>query len=451
MEIDECQQYKLKDKKATDHNTINVTLKIPMHEMTKKNKMGIREKVNITQSTNWSMYRAKLNQNDIINRISCSVNKYDTFIEELKQVISDKVGYKTSTNKQIKNKELRRIRIKRKQAKRLYHKAIKENWPNAQELKKKYINLQKEARNIVEKDYITKVEKTIGDLTDKENQKSNLATNLVWKIKRQLNKSNKDQFTAVKDEQGRRITDPQTAANIHAAYYEKLYRTRPPEKDVIGWIHHVTETVKIYKTIKVYENDYINRRISLQEVKRAIKQLKPNKTTGPDNIPNAVILQGRGQMEIMLLYIINHIMETERIPQEWKDAEIISLYKGKGDTESMANKRGITLASNIGKLFERILNNRLIATLKFTDRHAGGRKERSTVDQLYLLKSIIEQANRSKKKLYITFIDIEKAYDKTWLDAVLYMLWNNKIRGKIWRLIKEINSNLTAKCRVCNT
>ena len=143
----------------------------------------------------------------------------------------------------------------------------------------------------MEKDYITKVEKTIGDLTDKENQKSNLATNLVWKIKRQLNKSNIDQFTAVKDEQGRRITDPQTAANIHAAYYEKLYRTRPPEKDVIGWIHHVTETVKIYKTIKVYENDYINRRISLQEVKRAIKQLKPNKATGPDNIPNEVILQ----------------------------------------------------------------------------------------------------------------------------------------------------------------
>ena len=31
------------------------------------------------------------------------------------------------------------------------------------------------------------------------------------------------------------------------------------------------------------------------------------------------------------------------------------------------------------------------------------------------------------------------------------MLWNNKIRGKIWRLIKEINSNLTAKCKGSNT
>ena len=80
-------------------------------------------------------------------------------------------------------------------------------------------------------------------------------------------------------------------------------------------------------------------------------------------------------MEIILLYIFNHIMESERIPQEWKDAEIISLCKGKGDTESMANKRRITLASNIGKLFERILNNRLIATLKFTEGQAGGRKE----------------------------------------------------------------------------
>ena len=105
------------------------------------------------------------------------------------------------------------------------------------------------------------------------------------------------------------------------------------------------------------------------------------------------------------------------IPLLFAILSVSPLPFGKGDTESMANKRGITLASNIGKLFERILNNRLIATLKFTEGQAGGRKERSTVDQLYLLKSIIEQANRSKKKLYITFIDIEKAYDKTWLDA----------------------------------
>ena len=138
--------------------------------MAKENKPSIREKVNITKSTNRSLHRVNLNQNNMLIKISCSVNKYETFIEELKQVISDTFGYKTPTNKQIKIKELRRIRIIRKQAKTLYHKAIKENWPNIQELKVKYIGLQQEARDIVEGDYKTKVKKNIADLTNIENR-----------------------------------------------------------------------------------------------------------------------------------------------------------------------------------------------------------------------------------------------------------------------------------------
>ena len=43
---------------------------------------------------------------------------------------------------------------------------------------------------------------------------------------------------------------------------------------------------------------------------------------------------------------------------------------------------------------------------------AGGRKNRSTTDQLFILKSVIKEAKIEKKKLYITYIDIEKAYDK---------------------------------------
>ena len=44
----------------------------------------------------------------------------------------------------------------------------------------------------------------------------------------------------------------------------------------------------------------------------------------------------------------------------------------------MENKRGITLASNIGKLSERIINKRVTKILPFTEGQAGGRK----VDQL---------------------------------------------------------------------
>ena len=37
---------------------------------------------------------------------------------------------------------------------------------------------------------------------------------------------------------------------------------------------------------------------------------------------------------------------------------MLNFHKGKGDKEILDNKRGITLTSNVGKLFERVINNR---------------------------------------------------------------------------------------------
>ena len=58
---------------------------------------------------------------------------------------------------------------------------------------------------------------------------------------------------------------------------------------------------------------------------------------------------------------------NEQIPQEWQCGEIIRLHKGKGVKGKCSNERGITLASNAGKLFERIINERINPIIEFTD------------------------------------------------------------------------------------
>lgn len=68
--------------------------------------------------------------------------------------------------------------------------------------------------------------------------------------------------------------------------------------------------------------------------------------------------------------------------------------------------------------------------LSFTEGQAGGRKGRATTDQLFILKSIMKKTKIAKKRLYITFLDIEKAYDKTWQEGVLHLIWNRGIKGK---------------------
>ena len=49
-----------------------------------------------------------------------------------------------------------------------------------------------------------------------------------------------------------------------------------------------------------------------------------------------------------------------------------------------------------------------------------------------------------KKKVYITFLDVTKAYDKAWLDAILYVLYKEGIDSPEWMVIKKLNEGLTA-------
>jgi len=54
----------------------------------------------------------------------------------------------------------------------------------------------------------------------------------------------------------------------------------------------------------------------------------------------------------------------EKLPQDFKDASIIHLYKRKGSRNSYDNHRGISLLSIAGKILARVLLKRLNAHLE---------------------------------------------------------------------------------------
>ena len=83
-----------------------------------------------------------------------------------------------------------------------------------------------------------------------------------------------------------------------------------------------------------------------------------------------------------------------------------------------------------------------------TEAQAGGQAGKSTADHINILNSIINHSKRKKKQnLYIAFLDVTKAYDKAWLNAIMYTVHKNGLEGKNWKIVKELNSNLTAKVR----
>ena len=130
---------------------------------------------------------------------------------------------------------------------------------------------------------------------------------------------------------------------------------------------------------------------------------------------------------------------------------IIPLHK-KGDVNCVENYRGITLLSNFGKLFTRILNNRL----PFLGRclwcvywsSIWFRANYSTVDHIFNLHGVMSHLLNNSKKLYCGFLDFRKAYDYIDENFLWHKLIGLGIRGRIFDVIQSIYSVVKSQVQV---
>ena len=99
------------------------------------------------------------------------------------------------------------------------------------------------------------------------------------------------------------------------------------------------------------------------------------------------------------------------------------------------------MLSVVGKVFCKILNNRLVQCLYKEALHegqAGFRINRSCMDNVYTLNEIVQGRLREDKKTYAFFLDIQKAYDSLWHDGLWYKLWDMRVKGRMWCVIKKM-------------
>lgn len=98
---------------------------------------------------------------------------------------------------------------------------------------------------------------------------------------------------------------------------------------------------------------------------------------------------------------------------DWQTGVVVPIFK-KGDQRVCSNYRGITLLSLPGKAFARVLHSRLTEVVdhKIQEEQCGFRRGRGTTDQLFLLQQIVEKAWEFAQPVYISFVDLEKAYDR---------------------------------------
>ena len=169
----------------------------------------------------------------------------------------------------------------------------------------------------------------------------------------------------------------------------------------------------------------------------AIKSLKKGKCPGPDDIPNEILLKANKNTRNIYLDMFNHIITQGVISEQWLIGNITTFYKGNGVKGKCSNEKGIILASNVGKLFERMVSNRATTKAQMTDAQAGGKKGRTTVDHLLAFKEAVNSARTKEGPVYATFLDVTKVYDKAWIDAILFAMYKRLITSKLGKIVKQ--------------
>lgn len=177
---------------------------------------------------------------------------------------------------------------------------------------------------------------------------------------------------------------------------------------------------------------------SVEEVSTTCARVKTNTATGPDGLHNLFLKHLGPFGRAVLTRVGNLTLQLGALPAVWKQANIVPIYKRSGDRADPANYRGVSLTSNACKLFERMLDKRLRAKLqsRLSRWQAGFRSGYSTVDQLFRLRSAAGRAIRSKGKLPVAFLDISKAFDKTWYAGIMLKLQRMGVFGRAWAWIK---------------
>ena len=103
----------------------------------------------------------------------------------------------------------------------------------------------------------------------------------------------------------------------------------------------------------------------------------------------------------------------------------MSLHK-KGYTDDVCNYRGITLLSTFGKLFTKVLNDRLNVWAEkyhvYIETQTGFRQHMGTVDNIFVFHGLITHTLNSKKTRYTAFVDFTKAFDCLVRDVICYKL-----------------------------
>ncbi|KAK3507905.1 hypothetical protein QTP70_002537 [Hemibagrus guttatus] len=285
----------------------------------------------------------------------------------------------------------------------------KKKWDmdRTEENRQEYKELQRRVKREVSKAKQKAYEELYTRLDTREGEKD------LYRLARQRDRDGKDvqQVRVIKDRDERVLTSKESVQRRWKEYFEELMNEENEREKRVEGVTSVEQKVD---------------KIRKDEVRKALKRMKSGKAVGPDDIPVEVWkCLGEAAVEF-LANLFNRVLESERMPEEWRRSVLVPIFKNKGDVQSCSNYRGIKLMSH---------------TMK------------STTDAIFALRILMEKYRDGQRELHCVFVDLEKAYDRVPREELWYCMRKSGVAEKYVRVVQDMyeRSRTVVRCAVGQT
>ena len=114
---------------------------------------------------------------------------------------------------------------------------------------------------------------------------------------------------------------------------------------------------------------------------------------------------------------------------------------------------GISLLDVVGKLFARVIQDRLqeVAEDTLPESQCGFRKGRGCTDMMFVARQLVEKSIEHGSELHIVFVDLQKAYDSIPCAALWTVLDRLGVPPRLLLVVKSLHEGMIARIRVSGT
>ena len=413
--------FQTSDQVTSDHVPILVKLKSTKRIRTSKFKHTVK-------TTNWDKFQVNIRKLELPTIDPKTTEQIDQSIEATTKIIQQSITESTTSKEITINSEKLEIIPKPildliKQKRRTRRKLMKKHRP-----KDKIETNRLTAK--IRLEHKKHKQKTWREFCNSLNGHS-VSDSKLWKAINSIDNQNKKfKVTKLETVNKELTSDPVQIANIFANHMQNVFtETNHPTFNQENY-------TKIQQEVPNFFNSNTNNTpidvITPEEVALTIRtSIGTHGAPGDDQITNKAIKHLPEYFYAHLTIIFNASLQLNHVPDFWKKAIIVMIPKPLKDHSKPGNHRPISLLNTLSKLLERLILTRILSWLTnsnlISQYQAGFRKGRQTKDQiLRLVQDGIEAFNK-RQHMTAIFIDIEKAFDKVWINGLLYKLHHYNI------------------------